>query len=224
MHAQSAKLAQHYQAQDNGADQTPIAEALKSQVDGIQGAGATGSRGKGDFPELDEAHLLLAGAAGIAVTTPATAHVAGGQHVAVTAGENMSVATGKSFFASVSDKFSLFVHKMGMKLIAASGKVQVHAENDELELLAKKVLSIISTTNWINITAKQGIRLTAGNSQFEVSAKGIVGYTPGENKIHAGSHDTVGPQSVPAKFPGSDLCAPVAQDAAQSGRASVALS
>ncbi len=185
--------------------------------------GATGTSGQDDFPELNEAHLLLAGAAGIAVTTPATAHVTGGQHVAVTAGESMSVATGKSFFASVSDKFSLFVHKMGMKLIAASGKVQVHAENDELELLAKKVLSIISTTDWINITAKQGIRLTAGNSQLEVSAKGIVGYTPGEHKIHAGSHDTVGPQSVPAQFPGSDLCSQLAGGAAETGQASIAV-
>jgi uncharacterized protein (DUF2345 family) len=65
--------------------------------------------------------------------------------------------------------------------------------------------------------------LTAGNSQFEVSAKGIVGYTPGENKVHAGSHDTVGPESVPAQFPGNDLCEQVAGAASQAGQASVAL-
>jgi uncharacterized protein (DUF2345 family) len=173
---------------------------------------------------LNEAHLMLAGAAGLAMTTPATAHLTGGQHVAVTAGQNMSIAAGKSLFTSVSEKFSLFVHRMGLKLIAASGKVQVQAQNDELELLAKKVVAIISTTDWVNITAKQGIRLTAGNSQLEVSAKGIVGFTPGENKIHAGSHDTVGPESVPAQFPGSDLCEQVASGAAQSAQASVALS
>lgn len=222
LHAQSAKLAQHYEAQESGSDQSGVADMLKSQVDGIQGTGAGGS--DGNFPELDEAHLLLAGAAGVAITTPATAHVTSGQHVAITAGDTLSVATGKSFLASVSDKFSLFVHKMGMKLIAAAGKVQIHAENDELELLAKKVLSLISTTDWINLTAKQGIRLTAGNSKFEVSQAGIIGYTPGANTLHAASHDTVGPQSVPAKFPGSDLCAPVASGAAQTGQASVALS
>lgn len=224
LHGQLGKLAQQYQAQDSGSGQAPVVDALKSQVDGIQGAGATGNGSSGDFPELNEAQLLLAGAAGIAFTTPATAHLAGGQHVAVTAGDSVSIAAGKSLLASVSDRFSLFVHKMGMKLIAASGKVQVHAENDELELLAKKVVAIISTTDWINITAKQGIRLTAGNSQLEVSAKGIVGYTPGENKIHAGSHDTVGPQSVPAQFPGSELCAQLTDGAASTGEASVALS
>lgn len=222
LHGQLGNLAQQHQAQDSNADQTQVAGVLKSQVDGIQGSGT--SSGNGEFPELDEAHLLLAGAAGIAVTTPATAHVSAGQHVAITTGDTISIAAGKSFFASVSDRFSLFVHRMGMKLIAASGKVQVQAQDDELELLAKKVVSIISTTDWINLTAKQGIRLTAGNSQFEVSSKGIIGYTAGENTVHAGSHETVGPQSVPAQFPGADLCSSLTNGAAQAGKASIALS
>ena len=220
LHDQLGKLAQKHDAQDSGADQSQVADELKSQADGINGTGG----GNGSFPELNEPHLLLAGKAGLEMTTPATAHLTGGQHVAVTASQNVSIAAGKSMLTSVSEKFSLFVHRMGMKLIAASGKVQLQAQNDDLELLAKKVVAIISTTDWINITAKQGIRLTAGNSQLEVSAKGIVGYTPGENKIHAGSHDTVGPESVPAQFPGNDLCEQVASNAAQAGQASVALS
>jgi uncharacterized protein (DUF2345 family) len=158
------------------------------------------------------------------MTTPATAHVTGGQHVAVTSGHNVSIAAGKSLFASVSEKFSLFVHRMGMKLIAASGKIQVQAQDDELELLAKKVVAIISTTDWINITAKQGIRLNAGNSELVIDANGINGKTPGGNVIYAANHSTMGPQSVPAQFPGSDLCEKVASSAAQSGQASVALS
>ncbi|NRO97046.1 type VI secretion system tip protein VgrG [Paraburkholderia sp. NMBU_R16] len=219
LHDQLGKLAQKHDAQDTGADQSQVADELKSQTDGIKGSGG----GNGSFAELNEPHLLLAGAAGLEMTTPATAHLAGDQHVGVTAGQHVSIAAGKSLFASVSDKFSVFVHRLGMKLIAASGKVQIQAQNDDLELLAKKVVAIISTTDWINITAKQGIRLTAGNSQLEVSAKGIVGYTPGENRIHAGSHDSVGPESVPSQFPGNDLCGQVASAAAQTGQASVAL-
>jgi uncharacterized protein (DUF2345 family) len=221
LQGQLGKLAQQHQAQDSGADQTSVADALQSQVDGIRGTG--GATGDGSFPELDEAHLLLAGAAGTAITTPATAHLMGGQHVAITSGENVSVATGKSLLASVSEKFSVFAHRMGMKLIAASGKVQVQAQNDELELLAKKVVSIISTTDWINLTAKQGIRLHAGNSELVISAEGIKGFTPGENIVHAGNHGTMGPQSIPASFPGADLCASLSSGAAQSGAASVAL-
>ncbi|PTB21094.1 type VI secretion system tip protein VgrG [Trinickia symbiotica] len=218
---QLGKLAQQHQAQDSGADQTCVADALQSQVNGIKGTGGVTS--DGSFPELDEAHLLLAGAAGTAITTPATAHVTGGQHVAITSGENVSLATGKSLLASVSEKFSVFAHRMGMKLIAASGKVQVQAQNDDLELLAKKVVSIISTTDWINLTAKQGIRLHAGNSELVISADGIKGFTPGEHIVHAGNHGTMGPQSIPASFPGADLCSSLSSGAAQSGAASVAL-
>jgi Rhs element Vgr protein len=198
LHDQLGRLAQKHDAQDSGTDQSQVADAIKSQTDGIRGVGG----GDGSFPELNEAHLMLAGAAGLAMTTPATAHLTGGQHVAVTAGQNMSIAAGKSIFTSVSEKFSLFVHRMGMKLIAASGKVQVQAQNDDIELLAKKVVAIISTTDWINITAKQGIRLTGGPSQLVISHDGINGFTPGENTMHAANHETLGPQRVPAAFPG----------------------
>ena len=219
LHDQLGKLAQKHDAQDSGADQSQVGDALKSQADGIQGSGG----GEGSFPELNEPHLLLAGSAGLEMTTPATAHLTGGQHVAVTAGENVSIAAGKSVFASVSEKFSLFVHRMGMKLIAASGKIQVQAQNDDLELLAKKVVAIISTTDWINITAKQGIRLTAGTSQLVISKDGIKGFTPGENIMHAANHETVGPQSVPTVFPGlpDNFCERCFLMAARSGSAIV---
>lgn len=219
LHGQLAKLAQHHQAQDSGADQTTVAETLQLQVDGIKGAGG----GNGSFPELNEPHLLLAGAAGLEMTTPATAHLTSGQHVAATAGRNVSIAAGKSILASASEKFSLFVHRMGMKLIAASGKVQIQAQNDDLELLAKKVVAIISTTDWITLTAKQGIRLNAGNSELVIDANGINGKTPGGNVIYAANHDTVGPQSVPARFPGGDLCSSLSDGASTAGTASADL-
>ena len=220
LHDQLGKLAQKHDAQEAGADQSQVADALKSQADGIKGSGGS----EGSFPELGEPHLLLAGSAGLELTTPATAHLMGGQHVAVTSGQNVSIAAGKSLFASVSEKFSVFVHRMGMKLIAASGKIQVQAQDDDLELLAKKVVAIISTTDWINITAKQGIRLNAGNSELVIDANGINGKTPGGNVIYAANHSTMGPQSVPAQFPGADLCASLSGSAAQSGSSSVALS
>ncbi|WP_186106134.1 type VI secretion system Vgr family protein [Burkholderia gladioli] len=220
LQGQLGGLARQHEAQDGDADQAKVADALESQVQGIRGAG---SPGNGDFPELDDAQLLLAGAAGIAVTTPGTTHVAAGRHVAITAGDTMAVAAGKSLLASVSDRFSVFVHRMGMRLVAASGQVRIEAQNDDLELLARKVVAIVSTTDWITLTAKQGIRLTAGGSQLEVSAKGIVGYTAGENLIHASSHDTAAGQNIPTRFPGKDLCAHLAVDAGRAGSSSIVL-
>jgi Rhs element Vgr protein len=219
LHERLGELAVQHHAQDGAADQAQVADVLRAQSDSIKGV----ARGEGSFPQLSDPHLLLAGAAGIELTTPATVHLCGGQHMAVTSGENVSLAAGKSLFASVSEKLSLFAHRMGMKLIAASGKVQVQAQNDDLELLAKKVVAIISTTDWINITAKQGIRLNAGDSELVINRDGIKGYTLGQNVMHASDHQTVGPKSMPTVFPGlpDSFCERCFELAARSGTAIV---
>jgi len=171
---QLSKLAQLHQAQDRGSDQTQVADALKSQSDGIQGTGG------GTFPELKEAHLLLAGAAGLEMTTPATAHLAAGQHVAITSGASVSVATGKSLFASVMEKFSLFVQNAGMKLIAAAGKVRIEAQSDEMTLAALNDVAITSTDGRIVLNASKEIWLGVGGSYIRITGQGIENATTGQ--------------------------------------------
>jgi Rhs element Vgr protein len=173
---QLSKLAQLHQAQDRGAEQTKVADALKSQCDSIQGTGG----GKGTFPELNEAHLLLAGAAGMEMTTPATAHLAGGQHVAITSGESISMATGKSLFASVIEKFGLFVQNAGMRLIAAAGKVRIEAQSDEMALAALKDIAITSTDGRIVLNASKEIWLGVGGSYIRITGQGIENATTGQ--------------------------------------------
>lgn len=60
----------------------------------------------------------------------------------------------------------------------------LHISKSEAEI-GNNVVAIISTTDWINITAKQGIRLTGGPSQLVISQDGVNGFTPGENTMHA---------------------------------------
>jgi type VI secretion system secreted protein VgrG len=213
-----ANLAQEHQAQDKGADQSDVAKAIKSQNDAIKGSGG----GEDKFPELSEPHLVLASPSGIEATSGASTHIASAEHAALTAGSHVSVAAGKSFFVSVAEKVSILAYKLGIKLVAASGKVQIQAQNDSMELLAQKVVDIISTQDWINIKAKKGIRLNGGGSEFVIS-DGITGFTSGAHEVHAANHQTMGPQSKPAQFPGSKLCPSQTAGAAQSGGASVPL-
>ncbi|WP_179949132.1 DUF2345 domain-containing protein [Burkholderia sp. RF4-BP95] len=93
------------------------------------------------------------------------------------------------------EAFSLFVHKLGIKLVAASGNVRVEAQGDNVEIVAKKVLELMSTSDWINLTAKQGIRLNGGGTELEISPKGILGFTDGQFLVHADDHATDAPQS-----------------------------
>jgi type VI secretion system secreted protein VgrG len=116
---------------------------------------------------------------------------------------------------------NLFANQGDIGISAASGKVQVQAHNNALMLLAKKVLEIVSTTDWITISAKKGVRINGGGAELVLSSEGIKGYTSGKNEMHASDHQTMGGCSKEAQFPGSKICPSQANTAAQSGGATV---
>ncbi|MFM0730006.1 DUF2345 domain-containing protein [Paraburkholderia sediminicola] len=197
LHESLTQLAQQHQAQDSSADQSDVAKAIKAQNDAIRGGAKTDDNG---FPEFAEPHLTLASPTGIQTTTAGSTHLASDDHLAVTTGGNVGIATGNSFFASVRNQLSLFVHRLGIRLIAASGNVRIEAQSDDIEIIARRVVEIMSTTDWINLKAKQGIRFNGGGTELEISTQGIRGFTAGEFLMHAGSHDTEGPQAKPIQF------------------------
>ena len=173
-----AKLAQQCGAQSSMGDQSSVADALQTQVEGIKGDGA--KVGDGSFCELKEPHLLLAGARGLEATSPGTVHISGGEHVALTADRNISVTAGKSLLASVAEKISLFVQNAGMKLFAAHGKVELQAQGNAMSLAALKDVSITSSSGRVVLSAEKEIWIGAGGSYIKISANGIENGTAGE--------------------------------------------
>ncbi|WP_230949328.1 DUF2345 domain-containing protein, partial [Burkholderia vietnamiensis] len=101
--------------------------------------------------------------------------------------------------------FSLFVHKAGMKLIAAAGKVHIEAQTDGIDVKAKQSVKIESTTDSIHLYAAKEILLHAGSTQMRISDKGYTVHTAGEHTVHAASHQTVEPQAKPVKMPLTDI-------------------
>ncbi|TDY50848.1 Rhs element Vgr protein [Paraburkholderia rhizosphaerae] len=200
-----AALAQQHGAQQHDADQSDVARSLKTQNDAIRGNGAADGR---DFPEFAAPHLLLASPAGIEMTTAGSTHIASDENLALTTGGHVGVAAGKSFVASISNLFSVFVHKLGIMLIAASGKVRIEAQDDRIELIAKKTLELISTTDWIELKAKHGIRLNGGGTELEISPQGLLGFTNGQHHVHAATHSTDGPQAKGGGFPAAPQSLP----------------
>jgi type VI secretion system secreted protein VgrG len=194
MHDGLGKMAQQHQAQDIGGDQSTVADALQSQIEGIKGT--TGSRGNDSFTELADPHLLLAGASGVQATTPATVHVSGGEHVALTAGRNVSVTAGKSLLASVAEKISLFAQNAGMKLFAAKGKVEVRAYADNVEVTAQKAVKIVSATESIEAVAKDQVLLSSGGAYIRIKDGNIEIHAPGKIDIKGAQHSFAGPTSL----------------------------
>lgn len=191
-------LAQRHDAQRHGADQSEVVKAINTRNDAIKGIP---SGDPDHFPELTEADIVLAGSTGISLAAERGVHIASNEDVAVTSGRHVGVAVGRSLFASVVNTFALFVHKAGMALVAAAGKVRIEAQTDGVDLTAKKTINITSTTDSIHLHAAEEIVLHAGSTEVRISERGYVVKTAGEHTIHAGSHQTDAAQVRPMRMP-----------------------
>lgn len=173
-----AKLAEKAGAQDPVGHQADVARDIKAQNDAIKGANVSS-----DFPELAEPALVLASPAGIAIATSTSAHIASNENTAITAGKNVSIAASNSLFATVRQTLRLFVHKAGMKLIAASGDIDMHALSNSINLLAK--LNITQSANRITIEANDEVVINGGGSYATFGANGIELGTNSSFMVHA---------------------------------------
>lgn len=145
--------------------------------------------------------LLMASPAGVGVTTPKSTHIHSGEHTTLSAGGEISLATGKSLVASITEKISLFAYNAGIKLFAAKGKVEIQAQSDDLDLIAEKVLRIISTTDRIEIWAKKEIVIGADGSAIVINGKGITDMTRGARISHNSDFSLPGPKTMPYPLP-----------------------
>jgi len=187
LHDDRATAALQGLAQENG-QQHDVVDALKAQNDEVRGTGE-------QFPELSQPHLVLSSPAGIGMTSAQSTHIASGEHTALTAGRTLSIATGDSLFASIKQTFRLFVHKAGMKLVAASGKVTLQAHDDDIQLIANKVLSLISQSDWVDIKGKKGVRLHGPGAMVEITDCMQV-FAPKPSLFH-GNLETLAPKNRP---------------------------
>jgi type VI secretion system secreted protein VgrG len=188
-HEDTARLAQIHNAQDSDEDVNVLAKALHEQTDQIRGYGR-------QHDELTQPHLVLSSPSGIALTTARSAQLHTGENSTVTTGRHFSVSAGRSFLASALDKVSIFAHKMGIRLFAGQGKVQIQAQSDDLEVIADQVLHLISAKKSVHLTAAEEIILNAGGSYIRVNAAGIEQGTNGRWLVHAASHSMSGPASM----------------------------
>jgi type VI secretion system secreted protein VgrG len=144
--------------------------------------------GQGDANRFKEPILLAASPAGIGLASAKGAHVHTNDQVTLSSGADTSIAAGKSLLASVAEKISLFASNAGIKLFSAKGKVEVQAQANDLDLIAEKVVRLLSTTSRIDIHAKEEVRISAGGSFIKINSSGITDGTTGKRVSHASMH------------------------------------
>ena len=133
---------------------------------------------------------------------------------------NISLSAGESAAIRTVQDINLFSNEGSLKAVSAGGKVSIQAQTEQIEIIAKKVVEIISTSDWITISAKKGVRINGGGSEIELTSGGIKGYTSGSHHMHAGDHQTFPGQGKVLQFRGEKkihkVCVPCLAIAAQS--------
>ncbi|WP_151837271.1 type VI secretion system Vgr family protein [Acinetobacter johnsonii] len=148
-----------------------------------------------------QALMLLASPNGIALTTPEDIVLQATQDIAESAQGSINLSAQKNIIAHAQDKVSLFAAQKGLKAFAAKGKVELQAQDDAIEAIARKVIKLISTEDKIEITSPKEIVLTAGGSQLKINGDGIFTITGGKFESKAGQHSFVGGAIVNAELP-----------------------
>ncbi|MBC2693672.1 DUF2345 domain-containing protein, partial [Pseudomonas kielensis] len=92
---------------------------------------------KQDLEQLKSSVLLLSAPHGIALTSGKHLQLAAQNNLMLSAGAQADISVAKRLFMGVGQGLSLFVRKLGIKLIANQGPVSVQAQNDRLQLMAR---------------------------------------------------------------------------------------
>lgn len=151
--------------------------------------------------DLKKSVLLLSAPEGMALTSGQHLQVSAGQNLIATAGKNADVSVVKNLFVGVGNALSVFVRKLGIKLIANQGPVRIQAQNDLMELIARGEISVVSTEDRIEIIAKKQVTINGGGSYITLDANGIESATQGEYRTKAGHYGRKEKANKPEDFP-----------------------
>ncbi|CAB3721147.1 hypothetical protein LMG22037_04777 [Paraburkholderia phenoliruptrix] len=156
---------------------------------------------KDELTGLKQAVIALSAPNGIGMATPDRVLVSAGKDVSVTTSSKFNVSAIRHVAIAAGEVLSLFAHRLGIKLFAARGKVQIQAQSDEISIASEQDTTITSSKGRVVIEAKKELLLKCGGSDLRMTASGIEDGTPGDRKWRAAAYDRSGPASLSAELP-----------------------
>lgn len=168
------------------------------------------------YTQLTKPGLLTSAAEGFAFTTPKSAQISAQGNITLTAGENTDLSTAQNFRVAAAQGISLYSVNQDLQLIANKGQVKVQAQANQMELVADKTLTIVSTEDQVIVSADKELLLTSGGAYIKIKDGNIYLHAPGviENKALAYPHAepaNIGmdmPEFISASSPSSQFFRP----------------
>ncbi|CAG9218681.1 Type VI secretion system secreted protein VgrG [Paraburkholderia sabiae] len=145
---------------------------------------------------LKQAGILISAPAGIALTSGTDLHLAAAQNLIGTASGQADFSVLKRFTVAAGEAVSIFAQKLGIKLLASKGKVEIQAQSDEMRLRADQNMTVTSVNGRVTIEAKEELLLKCGGSYLRMSSTGIEDGTRGDRTIKSAAFSRQGPTSL----------------------------
>ncbi len=149
--------------------------------------------------DLKQSVIMLAAPNGISAVTADRVSVSAGKDISLSTGANIEGSALRNIVMAARGALSLFAHGLGIKLLAARGKVQIQAQSDELEASALKDIKITSTDGKLILSAAKEVWIGAGGSYLRITPCNITNATPGDYFEKAVSFQKQGPDSAMKK-------------------------
>ncbi|HCI6837000.1 TPA: type VI secretion system tip protein VgrG [Klebsiella quasipneumoniae subsp. quasipneumoniae] len=162
----SAALSQLRQAQNLAESLSSAAEIAKAELADLQTQKTLLNE---TLTELRKSALLLSAPEGIAQVTPKSLQLSAGENITATSGGNTDFSILKKLTVAAGERIGLYAQKLGIKLFASKGKVEIQAQGDEMTLDALKDIRVSSSEGKIIISAKKEIILTSGGGYIRIA-------------------------------------------------------
>ncbi|VTP15506.1 Phage-related baseplate assembly protein [Phytobacter ursingii] len=162
----AAALSELQRAQSLAEALRSAAEVAKAELADVQAQQALLAE---SLTELKQAALLLSAPEGIVQVTPKSVQLSAGENLVSTAGQHADFSVLKKFTVAAGEAVSLFARKLGIKIFAGRGKVEIQAQSDDMTLDALKDIRISSCEGKILICAEKEIILTSGGGYIRIA-------------------------------------------------------
>jgi type VI secretion system secreted protein VgrG len=204
-------------AKNQQTDPLEVLNELKQFLNQIE----KGEKDKADA--FKQALMVLASPNSIGLSSNEDIHVSADKQISHSAGDSINLSTQKNFLVHAQNKISMFAAQEGARLYAGNGKVEIQAQGDGADLIARKGIQIISTEDVIEVKSLKEIILTSGTSQLKINGSGVFVTTGGMFEVKAGQHSFIGGAKVDYSLPTfyENICKPCLLNAAKFGMAFV---
>ncbi|HFK8544605.1 TPA: DUF2345 domain-containing protein, partial [Proteus mirabilis] len=159
-----------------------------------------------NFNQLSQASLVASSPTGIALSTTGYMQQSSGDDLVITSSENASMTAFRRLTLAAKKGISVFAHELGAKIVAAFGKVEIEAQDDEMALTAQKAINITSNEDEIKITANKKITLQCNGASVTLENGKITLMTSGDIDIKASNVNILSPENNSVPLKGFTLC------------------